>query len=310
MTQGNCCRMAVRTRSDSAAPGLPPPPAPPPASSPALPAPAPPAFLRSPHFLSVRPFEEAQRPLHPGTARCEAGGAGAPEERRGAWASALPTPGCPPILPPACAGSFVPLLPTTCLSRGPEGTPSQDPPAPPERLPPSTRALIWGPEGEQRPVARPLASLPSHFSLPFCRLYSRTRRSLDCPPHPRPPSPGWDLPVGTHSEHSKLSPSELGRPSGAARAGCAHAARDCGRGCLRSPALPRTPLGISAGHRQLGAQRRFQSVSGLTLCPPLVLLPGATSSKQERKENRFSRSWGRGAVGVEGLGWRVSKVPL
>lgn len=205
MTQGNCGRMAVCTRPDSAARGRTrPPPRPPPPPrrcpppTPRRPPCAPPTSSAARcRCLRGNRFPEDQE------ARGEGGvcGGGA---ARGAWRRAsgggrgraalggraalagarhlglgLPRPRGAPGPPPALAGSFVLLPPTTCLSSGPEGAQRKGRHS--RRVSPSaSRGAPWGARGGSARVSRPPALLSCLFPLLFCCLYSRTRHSLGC----------------------------------------------------------------------------------------------------------------------------------
>lgn len=226
MTQGNCGRMAVGTRPDSAArgrtrpPPRPPPPprrCPPPLSAglPALP-PLPPqpaagAFGGTASRRTRRREGRGECVVGGAArgARCRASGGG---RGRAALAGArhlglgLPRPRGAPGPPPALAGSFVLLPPTTCLSSGPEGAQRKGRHS--RRVSQSaSRGAPWGARGGSARVSRPPALLSSLFPLLFCCLYSRTRHSLGC----FSPSHLGVCGVDAQREHSKLSPSELGR---------------------------------------------------------------------------------------------------
>lgn len=188
MTQGNCCRMAAGPQLCSAAPGRtrsPPRPRRPPAPRAASPAAAP----------SAEPL--------PGDHEGGAGRHGAPGRgggrSRGGWASAFrPWPPQPAACP---RRSFVLFLATTCLSRGrPKGLRVGQP------LPEGRSGVREG----RAQLARP-ASLPSSLAFVACSL-GRAADGAAFPP------PSREFAVWTRSEHSKLSPSELGPVSRAAPA--------------------------------------------------------------------------------------------
>ena len=155
-----------------------------------------------PHFLSRRRAslrknrfprnEEARGEVEEGA---RAGGA-----RRGQGAGRLslgpPRPWGAPGPPPA-PGLELCSFPPNYLSEPRAGGSPKDGPQLPEGLPINIRG--------SRP--RLPASLPPRLSSPlflFCCLYSWTRHSLGCLPPPT-----RELAVWTHSEHSKLSPSEV-----------------------------------------------------------------------------------------------------
>lgn len=204
MTQGNCGRMAVGTRPDSAArgPTRPPPPprhcsTPPPDSAPASP--------RSPHFLRSPPPVPSGGTASPRTRRregrrsvAERGGGGGGEDREGrevrgvgrgtpagsaGCAPPRPRPSPPPGRPgppPALAGSFVLFPPTNYLSEQRAGGRPKEGASLPEGLLASVRRALWGARGGSVRVSRPPALLSSLFPLLFCCLHSRTRHSLGC----------------------------------------------------------------------------------------------------------------------------------
>lgn len=242
MTQGNRCRMAVGTRPGSAARGCTrPPPRP---TSHLLPGSRPPASPVSPTTLPLPPARvpsEKPLPRERGGARGGGGrgpGRGRARGRQGAGRLSLgpPRPWGAPGPPPARGWSFVLSLPTTCLSRGPEG--------PQRKGRCSRRGFPSTPEGSARVSLPPclpaspllsssfVASTPGHdtaWAVSLLPLGSwqcgRTANTVSCPP-------------------AKSGRAERSRPRRAARpAGLVAAAVRCPRApappgfCGRSPGL-------------------------------------------------------------------------
>lgn len=154
----------------------------------------------------------------------------------------------------------------------------------------------------------PLAPRPSRSSLCFLGVASTAGRGAfvvaDATPHP---TQVGELPVGTHRERSKWSPSQLGvtQPS---RTQPSPRTADCGRPCLRS--VPRPPA-------LQKSQERGQLPGGLQLIPIgfgvyskaalSLLLPGMALSKAE-KGNGDSPEMGLKSKGSS-RGWEDVQTP-
>lgn len=169
MTQGNCGRMAVGTRPDSAARGRTrPPPRPPPPPRRCSPGSAP-ASPRSPPSLPPQTAAGAfGGTASPRTRGAECGGgreAGKPAGRTAPRPRPTPPPGRPGTA--ARLGRELCSFPSNYLSEQRAGGRPKQGPALPEGLPVSVRGELWGARGISARVSRPpVLPLPSPLLLP------------------------------------------------------------------------------------------------------------------------------------------------